>query len=205
MKTERTKQYMERLVANRPALKVNQQRVCKEHLSFSGANGRMYVHPLSGTGYHLSLSGKSVEQQLLAQITALFGRHIGYKQTKPEPNNPYWWIATLDDVRKAFEVYQGTISLQKLTTLYYLKVSDGDHVAYKIGITAGTVAERFASDLHKIEVIKEWFFNAAEAQSREQKILTQYRDHQWSGPDLLEAGNTELFSIDVLEMDDTSE
>ena len=85
--------------------------------------------------------------------------------------------------------------------LYYLKINNG--LAYKIGITNKSVKERFNNtDLEKIEVIKEWSYTIGKnAYDEEQRILKNFKIHKWMGLDLLENGNTELFTIDILQLD----
>jgi hypothetical protein len=85
-------------------------------------------------------------------------------------------------------------------TLYYLSVCDGE--AYKIGITNRSVKERYSStDLAKITIVKEWeFSNGLAALAEEQRILRSFKTFMYTGKPLLENGNTELFSTDVLEL-----
>lgn len=81
-------------------------------------------------------------------------------------------------------------------TLYYLKINDGQ--AYKIGITGRTVADRFAGEAAKIEVIKEKQFPTGAAAKRvESRILRRFRRYQWSDAPLLSSGNTEMFVRDI--------
>jgi rubrerythrin len=88
-------------------------------------------------------------------------------------------------------------------TLYYVRIPNvfGDPL-YKIGITNKTIRERFRKDSIKIDVIETWHFeNGAEAYEMEQDILKDYDAHRWTGPDVLESGNDELFIRDVLGLD----
>lgn len=82
-------------------------------------------------------------------------------------------------------------------TLYYLQVGNS---TYKIGITNHSIRERFSnSELKNIKVIKEWYYeDGAEAFAQEQKILKEFRYAKYEGSNLLESGNTELFTHDVL-------
>lgn len=85
--------------------------------------------------------------------------------------------------------------------LYYLKiVTDDNQVLYKIGITNKTVNERFnLKELSKIEVVKLTEYNTGQdAYNEEQRILKQFKEYQYIGPDILTSGNTELFTIDIL-------
>jgi hypothetical protein len=89
--------------------------------------------------------------------------------------------------------------------LYYIAVStdDGDTL-YKIGITNTSVKSRFpALDLARIRVVRTWRFAVGRfAAEREAEILYQYAGDRYYGPDILiGAGNTELFTHDVLGLD----
>ena len=89
--------------------------------------------------------------------------------------------------------------------LYYLAVTtdDGD-TRYKIGITNYTVEERFrGADLARIRTVKTWRYAIGRAAAeREAEILKQYAGDRYYGPDLLVgAGNTELFTHDILGLD----
>lgn len=89
----------------------------------------------------------------------------------------------------------------KPAILYYLCVDGG--TAYKIGITNYTVQERFTNaDLKKIRIVKTWEYAVGKnAYIDEQFYLKQYKEFKYKGPALLSSGNTELFHIDVLELD----
>ena len=89
--------------------------------------------------------------------------------------------------------------------LYYIAVTtdDGD-TRYKIGITNLSVKERFtAADLARIRIVRTWRFAVGRvAAQREAEILYQYAGERYYGPDILVgAGNTELFTHDVLGLD----
>lgn len=90
----------------------------------------------------------------------------------------------------------------KPAIVYYLKIAYNNTIAYKIGITNRTVQERFnTTDLEKIQVIKTWdYLLGAEAYKHEQQILKQYKDYKYTGAPLLSSGNTEMFTIDILEL-----
>ncbi len=84
--------------------------------------------------------------------------------------------------------------------LYYLKISNG--LAYKIGITNRSVRERFPRDWEKIEILKEWYFEDGQmAYAKEKDIMTTYFEFKYEGPELLESGNSELFMMDILNLD----
>lgn len=83
--------------------------------------------------------------------------------------------------------------------LYYLKITTQDIVVYKIGITNLTVRERFnLADLNKIEVLsQDLYLEGKLAYTHEQKILKAYKQYQYKGPNILQSGNTELFTEDI--------
>lgn len=88
--------------------------------------------------------------------------------------------------------------------LYYIAVStdDGD-TRYKIGITNHSVEDRFrAPDRARIRVVKIWRFAVGRvAAEQEADILRKFAGDRYHGPDILQSGNTELFTHDVLELD----
>lgn len=94
----------------------------------------------------------------------------------------------------------------KSAILYYLKVSTNDTIVYKIGITNRTVKARFNNeDLSKITILKTWSYPlGAEAYDKEQEILKVHADYKYTGEPLLSSGNTELFIVDVLGLDEES-
>lgn len=92
----------------------------------------------------------------------------------------------------------------KSAILYYLKIiTEDDKMLYKIGITNRTVSERFRlEDLKKIEIIKqEEFENGEDAWNKEKSILEEFKEFKYKGPAVLDSGNTELFTVDVLNME----
>jgi hypothetical protein len=82
-------------------------------------------------------------------------------------------------------------------TLYYLKVKD--HDLWKIGITNLTVEARFPKkDLAKLDVIwTKTYENGQDCYDEEQRILQNFKQLQYRGPDILTSGNTELFTEDI--------
>jgi hypothetical protein len=89
--------------------------------------------------------------------------------------------------------------------LYYVAVlSDDGETLYKIGITNLSVKRRFpALDLERIRMVKTWQFAIGRlAAEREIEILCQFSGDRYRGPDILAgAGNTELFTRDILGLD----
>lgn len=91
----------------------------------------------------------------------------------------------------------------KSAILYYLRVDTNGIVTYKIGITNRTIQARFnIDDLKSIQVLKTWEYPLGiDAYNKEQEILKYYYDYRYVGAPLLNSGNTELFSIDILGLD----
>ena len=89
--------------------------------------------------------------------------------------------------------------------LYYIAVTtDEIDTLYKIGITNTSVERRFPGpDLARIRVVKTWHFAVGrDAAEREAEILCEFAGDRYYGPDILVgAGNTELFTRDVLVLD----
>ena len=87
--------------------------------------------------------------------------------------------------------------------LYYLKVQVEDTVAYKIGITNLSVKERYSlAELSCITVLHEVkYVKGKDAYEEEQRILKKYAKFRCKKIKLLNSGNTELFSKDILQKD----
>jgi len=91
----------------------------------------------------------------------------------------------------------------KSAYLYYLKVTtDSGKVLYKIGITNKSVNERFQlKDLQKIEIVKQKLYTSGiDALNWETKLKRLYKQYQYKGPNVLESGNTELFTEDIIAL-----
>jgi len=88
----------------------------------------------------------------------------------------------------------------KPTTLYYIKIFNA---FYKIGITSRNVKTRFAGELHKIKVINETIFsNRSQALNKERQIKIENKQFRYYGIQLLKrTGNTEIFTKDILNLD----
>lgn len=97
-------------------------------------------------------------------------------------------------IHSGFKVY-------KPATLYYLSINNG--TAYKIGITNNSVEQRFSTiDLTSIRIIKTWHYSIGqECYDAEQQILKEFKQYRYTGPSLLQSGNTELFNKDILALD----
>ena len=90
------------------SIKFHQQDVTKEHMSFTGGNGRIGVSP-SSEKYDIVLSGQSIEKQMYGFLQKTCGKdHDGYKQTKPEPHAPFWRVSDFELVKKAVLHYAKT-------------------------------------------------------------------------------------------------
>ena len=87
----------------------------------------------------------------------------------------------------------------KPTTLYYIKINS----LYKIGITTMDIKHRYYSDKEvDIKVIKEWNYDdGLSAWTREQSILEKYKEYKYVGEKVINVGNSELFTKDVLSLD----
>ena len=88
--------------------------------------------------------------------------------------------------------------------MYYLRVTPHNADAlYKIGITNRTVEDRFRNnDLDKIDVVRTWGFDTgSDARDCETNILAKYGDCKYAGDNVLDSGNTELFTRDVMGLD----
>jgi hypothetical protein len=89
--------------------------------------------------------------------------------------------------------------------LYYIAstTDDGDTL-YKVGITNLSLKRRFPTiDRTRIRIVKTWQFEVGcDAAKREAEILRRFARDQYYGTDILVgAGNTELFTHDVLGLD----
>lgn len=88
--------------------------------------------------------------------------------------------------------------------LYYLRVTDGENIYWKIGITGKNIKHRFhGEDRKKIIVLYSYYFqNGKQARDCEQNILKMYEDYRVKNLSILKrGGNTEMFFRDVLQMD----
>jgi hypothetical protein len=89
----------------------------------------------------------------------------------------------------------------KPAILYYLKVQGG--IAYKIGITNNSVKKRFGSDISKVQILKIWKYDIGfHARARESEIIKTFEANLYRGPQILKSGNSELFDIDILFLDE---
>jgi ferredoxin len=87
---------------------------------------------------------------------------------------------------------------------YYVRVANPYGAPlYKIGVTHRTVAKRFALEGVALVPISIWHFDkGSNAQALEIEILEKHRAHHYEGPPVFKyGGNDELFTCDVLRLD----
>jgi hypothetical protein len=86
----------------------NQQQVKKGNMSFSGANGRIWITTVQGC-YDVCLSGHSLTRQMSPFMRQLVGRDChGYKQPNARLGQleaPYWRVENIALVREAVKHY----------------------------------------------------------------------------------------------------
>ena len=82
-----------------------------------------------------------------------------------------------------------------------MSINEGQ--AYKIGITNNSVASRYDTEEQSIfKVLFECVYTIGrEAYIEEQRLLKEFSQYKYKGPDILKSGNTELFIIDILNKD----
>ncbi len=92
--------------------------------------------------------------------------------------------------------------------LYYIAINlDDGKILYKVGITNHSVEQRFpVRDRAKIRIVKLWRFEkGTEAEKFESDILGEFNEFKYTGPKIFRKGNTEIFTKDVLALDDGRE
>lgn len=97
----------------------------------------------------------------------------------------------------------GGFDRNKAGKVYYLSIDNGKY--YKVGITNRDVWKRFSKgEHHRIRIIKEWEYPLGkEAQRLEAEIIAAHKDKLVPpNTKILRNGNTEIFSEDVLGLDD---
>lgn len=188
--------------------------VCPEHGKFEQANGEH----LRGAGCPKCASKRITQEEVIAGFIKVHGEDkydyslVKFKTTKQKVK------IICNDCGKIFEqkpnnhqqgqncshcTENGGYDPEKPGRLYYLKVQTKTQTLYKIGITNNTVKQRFKSDMAKIIVIRECLFqDGTIAPSIERKVLNKYSESRYKGPDILKyAGNTELFTKDIFNLD----
>lgn len=90
----------------------------------------------------------------------------------------------------------------KPSILYYIRFDTKIGPLYKIGITNLSVKERFVGEQTPYVVLQQENFQTGEdAYKKEQLILSEHQQYKYKGDYLLQSGNTELFTKDVLGLD----
>ena len=109
----------------------------------------------------------------------------------------------LDDVCRHMTPKTKRFHNDKPCLMYYLRVETGNGPLYKIGITVHDYRRRYANvNRDRIKRLRSWRFKTGrEALSIEQAILRHCAEHQYEGPAVLPQGNTELFTVDILGID----
>ncbi len=119
------------------------------------------------------------------------------KQRVYKPNS--WWRG---------EFSEGSVSVAKL---YYIKLTSGELIAYKIGVTSAKstickISEEINSNI-KVEILKEWEFSSGEdALVKRHEVAKEFKRfvHPKGELFLKKAGKTEIFYCDVLGYDFTA-
>lgn len=95
------------------------------------------------------------------------------------------------------------MSSDKPHTLYYIKLTNGARSYYKIGVTSKTIAVRFDAEKDwYIEVIESKLFEVGgDAFKAERDFLRKYSWYLTKDKPLHRKGNTEVFDLDVLNLD----
>ncbi|MDD4242763.1 MAG: GIY-YIG nuclease family protein [Bacilli bacterium] len=96
--------------------------------------------------------------------------------------------------------------INKSGLLYYIKIYSECLIVYKIGITNYNTKNRIQTmGLNKkfnTKILKEIYFeNGANALSFESEYKKQFKEFQYKGEPIMNNGNTELFTKDVLGLD----
>lgn len=93
-------------------------------------------------------------------------------------------------------------SRAKPAILYYIRFQFKDKYYYKIGITNNTIEKRFGKKIEGSKILLEKVFLFGYlAYEEEQKILEKHKKYKYVGDSFLPGGNTELFTTDVLKLD----
>ena len=92
------------------------------------------------------------------------------------------------------------IDYTKAAIMYYVSINNGAY--YKIGITTKNVKQRFRYEPADIKVLKTWDYPIGkEALKAEQTIIQTHKSCLTSNKPLVD-GNTEVFTIDILGLDE---
>lgn len=104
--------------------------------------------------------------------------------------------------RKSFLMHGG-FDVNAVGYLYYLRVETPQGNLYKIGITNRSVEDRFTkTDLTKITTLRCLGFERGQsAADLEKYYINLFKDFRYQGEPALSSGNTELFTTDILGLD----
>ena len=154
------------------------------------------------------LTKEIVNERIAHRGIAMTGDYIGARtKTEFACSEGHGWDATPKNVMKGRgcpDCANYGFDPSSPAIMYYLRVTPHNADAlYKIGITNRTVEDRFNNDdLDKIDVVRTWGFDTgSDARDCEANILAKYGDHKYTGDHVLDSGNTELFTHDVLGLD----
>ncbi|MBB3017703.1 hypothetical protein FHR70_000743 [Microvirga lupini] len=96
-------------------------------------------------------------------------------------------------------------SKEKPSVLYHLRITTPSVVLYKIGITNRDPAARVkgmgvpaGTDVEVLDMIK--FESGRDARIAEKRLHRRHAEHRYTGAPVLKNGNTELFTVNVLEI-----
>ncbi len=194
--------------------------ICPEHGPFEQTpNGHLEGKGCYECGIVASSDAKrSTTEEFIAKARMVHGDHYDYSLVEYVRNSKNVKIICpehgffsqipnvhIDNRSGCPDCAQTGFNPSKPGLLYYLAITTDDgETRYKIGITNLSVEKRFpAADLARIRVVKIWrFAEGRVAAERESEILSQFAGDRYYGPRLLVgAGNTELFTHDILGLD----
>jgi len=147
------------------------------------------------------------EERLNAQLVDVIRKHNKLQFIFEHNETKDLWRTTLSKLenynQNGFENKRG-FQDDLPATLYYLKVSGGH--AYKIGITNRSVLDRYYKYEHDLlDIIGEVTFDEGKVcRDMEKRLLQHFSLYKYKGSPLLSSGNSELFEIDVLGLDNVN-
>lgn len=99
-------------------------------------------------------------------------------------------------------IKQFHIDYSKPGVLYYIAITKNNRTFYKLGVTSKSIEERFYKwELQMVQVLSvQAFSTVKKAIDREQELLLKYAKWKYKGTHIINTGNTELFSIDILNL-----
>ena len=150
--------------------------------------------------------GESVfyTEEAIAEIAAKAETRGEFKDINSAAYTAARRLGVLDAVCSHMDGGNTGFKPHKPATFYYLRVeSSNGEVLYKPGITGRTLQLRFLPrDMKKITVLHtEAFDIGKEAASKEREIKNANKKHRYKGKPVLTNGNTELFTRDILNLD----